>query len=199
MKHLFYLCGKSASGKDTVYEELLKDESLHLRPLVPYTTRPIRAGEMEGQEYHFTDEETLRRLEKAGKVIEERTYETVCGLWTYFTVDDGILEGDTDVIGIGTLQSYVRLRDYFGEKQVIPMYIQVDDGRRLERALKRERKPGNRRYEEMCRRFLADQKDFSREKTARAGITRRFENNGTIQECIDEIAGFILSIKQRRS
>ena len=91
MKHLFYLCGKSASGKDTIYEELLKDESLQLRPLVPYTTRPIRAGEMEGQEYHFTDRETLRRLEKAGKVIEERTYETVCGLWTYFTVDDGIL------------------------------------------------------------------------------------------------------------
>ena len=101
---------------DTIYEELLKDESLQLRPLVPYTTRPIRAGEMEGQEYHFTDRETLRRLEKAGRVIEERTYETVCGLWTYFTVDDGILEGDTDVIGIGTLQSYVRLRDYFGER-----------------------------------------------------------------------------------
>ena len=193
MKHLFYLCGKSASGKDTVYEELLKDESLHLRPLVPYTTRPIRAGEMEGLEYHFTDEETLRRLEKAGKVIEERTYETVCGLWTYFTVDDGILEGDTDVIGIGTLQSYVRLRDYFGEKQVIPLYIQVDDGLRLERALKRERKPGNRRYEEMCRRFLADQADFSEENLRRAGIGRRFQNDENRSICIAEIAEYIRS------
>ena len=193
MKHLFYLCGKSASGKDTIYEELLKDESLQLRPLVPYTTRPIRAGEMEGQEYHFTDRETLRRLEKAGKVIEERTYETVCGLWTYFTVDDGILEGDTDVIGIGTLQSYVRLRDYFGEKQVIPLYIQVDDGLRLERALKRERKPGNRRYEEMCRRFLADQADFSEENLRRAGIGRRFQNDEDRSICIAEIAAYIRS------
>ena len=93
MKHLFYLCGKSASGKDTIYEELLKDESLQLRPLVPYTTRPIRAGEMEGQEYHFTDRETLRRLEKAGRVIEERTYETVCGLWTYFTSNGSVVDG----------------------------------------------------------------------------------------------------------
>ena len=81
---------------------------------------------------------------------------------------------------------------------MVPIYIEVDDGIRLERALRRERKQKQPQYEEMCRRFLADQKDFSGEKTARAGITRRFKNNGTIQECIDEIAGFILSIKQRR-
>ena len=32
------------------------------------------------------------------------------------------------------------------------------------------------KYEELCRRFLADAKDFSEEKLNEAGITRRFVN-----------------------
>ena len=73
MNHLFYLIGKSASGKDAVYENLLENEALALRPLVPWTTRPIRAKEQDGVDYHFTDEEGLRALELQGRVIEKRT------------------------------------------------------------------------------------------------------------------------------
>ena len=188
--------GKSASGKDTIYEKLLKDETLHLLPLIPYTTRPIRTGETEGQEYHFTDEAGLRRLQLAGKVIEQRTYETVQGPWTYFTVDDGILEKGADILGIGTLDSYRKLRDYFGSDRVIPLYIQVDDGLRLERALKRERKPGNHQYEEMCRRFLADQNDFSEERLKEAGISRRFQNDDDRSVCIAEVRDYIRNLEE---
>ena len=73
MRHLFYLMGKSASGKDSVYEYLLEDDELSLKPLIPWTTRPIRAKEQEGVEYHFTDEEGLHALEMQGRVIEKRT------------------------------------------------------------------------------------------------------------------------------
>ena len=79
---------KSATGKDTIYKRLTEDQELLLRRLVPYTTRPIRDGESEGREYHFVDEETLERLQKAGKVVELRVYDTVQGLWKYFTVCD---------------------------------------------------------------------------------------------------------------
>ena len=41
MHHLFYLMGKSASGKDTIYQELQR--RLALRPLILHTTRPRRA------------------------------------------------------------------------------------------------------------------------------------------------------------
>ena len=218
MRHLFYLIGKSATGKDTIYEELLKDDSLLLSPLVPYTTRPIRAGEVDGQEYHFTDEAGFEKLQREGKVIEARTYQTVLGPWTYFTVDDGGLSSDEcqagdrasaadspkaasgpeggcapaeDILGIGTLESYVKLRDYYGKDHVIPLYIEVDDGLRLERALKRERKPGNHKYEEMCRRFLADQADFSEEKLEEAGIVRRFNNDEDRSICIGEVSDYI--------
>ena len=173
--HLFYLMGKSASGKNAVYEYLLQDSTLALEALIPWTTRPIRAKELEGVEYHFTDEEGLRRLEQAGRVIEKRTYLTEHGPWTYFTVDDET-HPSCDRIGIGTLESFLKIRDYYPEGYVVPVYIEVEDGLRLSRALKRERKPGNHRYEEMCRRFLADQKDFSEENLHAAGIRRRFKN-----------------------
>ena len=86
---------------------------------------------------------------------------------------------------IGTLETYVKIRDYFGADRVIPIYIEVEDGERLARALKRERKPENQKYEEMCRRFLADSADFSEEKIKEAGVTKRFINDdrdGTLEE-----------------
>ena len=52
----------------------------------------------------------------------------------------------------------------------------VEDGERLSRALNREREQENPRYEEMCRRFIADQSDFSEENILNAGIEKRFQN-----------------------
>ena len=95
-----------------------------------------------------------------------------------------------DYLGIGTLESYLKMREYYGEEALCPIYIEVEDGERLERALKREREQEKPRYEDMCRRFLADQKDFSEKKIAAAGIQRRFQNN-SIEECVNEIADYI--------
>lgn len=198
MKHLFYLMGKSATGKDTLYESLLENPSLNLKPLIPWTTRPIRAKEVDGVDYHFTDEAGLRELNLNGRVIEQRTYQTEHGPWTYFTVDDEDRLID-DRIGIGTLESFRRIRDYYPSGYVIPLYIEVEDGRRLERALKRERKPGNHRYEEMCRRFLADQKDFSEENLISSGITRRFQNNDDRNLCLKALTEYIRVIQKESS
>ena len=198
MEHkIFYLMGKSAAGKDTVYEELLQDEELDLVPLIPYTTRPIREAEQDGVDYHFTDEEGYRKLAEAGKVIEMREYQTVLGPWKYYTVDDGTLDfAQADILAIGTLESYRKLSDYYGPGRVIPLYIEVEDGIRLGRALKRELKPGNHKYEEMCRRFLADQKAFSEEKLAEVGIERRFNNDDERETCIEEIRSLIRDIQE---
>ena len=74
------------------------------------------------------------------KVIEFRTYETMCGPWTYFTVDDGQFNLEKqDCLMIGTLESYEKMKLYFGEKNIVPLYLYIDDGIRLERALFREK------------------------------------------------------------
>ena len=77
---------------------------------------------------------------------------------------------------IGTLEAYTKIRDYFGKDKVLPIYIEVEDGERLLRAIAREKSQDVPKYEEMCRRFLADAKDFSEENLVSAGIEKRFLN-----------------------
>jgi guanylate kinase len=90
-------------------------------------------------------------------------------------------------IGLGTPESFVKIKNYYGEDRVIPIYIEVEDGLRLQRALDRERSMEEPKYEEMCRRFLADQKDFCEENIIAAGISKRFYNNEMLQTCIEEV------------
>ena len=184
MNCIFYIMGKSSSGKDTIYNRIRSEENLI--PVVLYTTRPMRENEENGREYHFVDRACFDKMKLEGKVIEERIYNTIHGEWIYFTSSDSIDIEKGNCIGIGTLESYVKIKEHFGEA-VVPIYIEVEDGLRLARAVERERTQTNPKYAELCRRFLADSIDFSEEKLIEAGIMRRFSNDGDIEECIDEI------------
>ena len=191
---IFCIIGKSGTGKDTLYRELLDDGALPFERLVPCTTRPIRAGERDGREYYFYTVDEMRALEQAGRIIESRCYETVHGPWYYFTADDGQIDPAAhSTLLIGTLESYVALRDYFGADKVVPIYVEVEDGERLQRALDRERAEEQPKYRELCRRFLADCEDFSDEKIAEAGITRRFEND-SLERCKNEIKQYLIEM-----
>ncbi len=188
MGKIFCIMGKSATGKDTIYKRLLADGALKLNKIVTYTTRPIREGERAGEEYFFIDDATADRLHAEGKIVELRAYNTVHGIWKYMTVDDGNLDlVDKDYLIIGTPESYTKCVEYFGADVMVPLLITVDDGVRLERALRRERKQKTPKYEEMCRRFLADAEDFSESKIAQAGIMKRFVNED-LERCYGEIA-----------
>ena len=190
MGKIYYMMGKSSSGKDTLYKEVLKALP-KLKTLVLYTTRPIREGEQEGIEYHFVTDEELERFEKAGKIIEERTYDTVYGAWKYATIEDGQINlAAYDYLVIGTLESYAGMKKCYGAENLVPIYLEVEDGERLSRALSRERQQEQPKYEEMCRRFLADQKDFSEENLEEAGIVRRYYNDDKVQ-CLEKIIGEI--------
>lgn len=190
MGKIYYIMGKSSSGKDTLYKEVLKALP-ELKTLVLYTTRPIREREQEGVEYHFVTDEELERFEKAGKIIEERTYDTVYGAWKYATIEDGQINlAAYDYLVIGTLESYAGMKKCYGAENLVPIYIEVEDGERLSRALSRERQQEQPKYEEMCRRFLADQKDFSEENLKEAGIVRRYYNDDKVQ-CLEKIIGEI--------
>ena len=190
MGKIYCVMGKSSSGKDTVYKKL-KEQYKEFRLIVPYTTRPIREGEKDGVEYYFVDPEQFRAMKEDGKVIESRSYNTKCGIWTYFTADDGQIDlSAADYLLIGTLVSYQALREYFGEEAIVPVYLEVEDGLRLARALERERRQEKPKYAEMCRRFLADEEDFSEENLERAGITKRFQNTD-LDQVTQEIASYM--------
>ena len=187
MGKIFYIMGKSASGKDTIYKELM-EKMPKFHSIVPYTTRPMREGEKDGVEYFFTDREELERQLASGKVIESRTYQTIAGPWTYYTVDDGQFDvaDDESCLMIGTLESYEKMCAYFEAGKMVPVYIEVPDGIRLLRAVKREENQKKPNYREVCRRYLADEKDFSEENLERLGITKRYQNTD-MEMCVEEI------------
>lgn len=181
---LYILMGKSSSGKDTIFKELINDKELDINTIVTYTTRPVREGEADGVEYNFVSREDMERMESSGKVIERRTYNTIYGEWDYFTVDDGLYDiCRKDYLIIGTLESFEKIRDYYGHDKVVPLYIEVEDGERLSRALARERGQAEPKYAEMCRRFLADEEDFRMDRLEKLGI-KDIYNNNDIGDCI---------------
>jgi len=192
MGKIIFLMGKSTTGKDTIYKNILGNNKYSLKKVVPYTTRPMRDGEADGVQYFFLNEDGYERLKNDRKIIEERTYNTQYGPWRYFTVDDGQIDlENSSSLMIGTLESYISISDYYGKENVIPIYIQIPDRLRLERGMHREEKQDNPRYDEMCRRFLADNEDFSEEKLENAGINKRFNNDRSVDECINDIYTYI--------
>ncbi len=191
MGKIVCLMGKSSSGKDTIYKRLLTQKNVPLQTIVPYTTRPIRVGEQDGVEYHFTDEEGFQRLLAQGAVVEARAYDTCYGVWRYFTVaDEGIDLSAHSYVLIGTPEAYIQLCRFYGEDKVLPVMIELDDGVRLQRALDREKAQDHPKYEELCRRYLADAQDFSEEKLACSKIDRTFYND-QLDSCINEITDYL--------
>ena len=186
MAKLYVIMGKSSTGKDTVYKRIV--EKTDVTTITMYTTRPMRAGEAQGREYFFIDEETLADLEKEDKIIELRAYNTVHGIWKYLTVDDGQInpESEEKYLIIATLEAYEKYLAYYGKEVVVPIYIEVDDRTRIHRALQREDAEQNPQYKEMCRRFIADEEDFSEEKLKMAGIDMRYDNYD-LDICVDTI------------
>ena len=196
MSRIFCIMGKSASGKDKIYKALMQDEALQLEKIVTYTTRPIREKEKDGREYHFVTREAFEAMREKGQVIEYRKYDTYFGPWYYFTADDGQIDLEhKDYLIINTPEALKGLQAFYGREKVVPLYVEVEDGERLLRAITREQKQAHPAYEELCRRFLADAEDFSEEKLKEADVREdnRFLNRqDAMEDCVSTIRDRIL-------
>ncbi|MDR0991643.1 MAG: guanylate kinase [Ruminococcus sp.] len=186
MGKLICIIGKSGSGKDTLYKNIISDPKLRLMPVTPYTTRPKRKEETDGEDYHFVTLETMKAMEAAGEIIEKRVYHTVHGDWFYFTRKFELQnEGKTAAI-ITTPAAFLKLAEVFGNKNLIIVYLDTDDKTRLERSVNRESEQPTPNYQEVCRRFLADEKDFAFIKTEDWGSYcgyYRIDSGKSIDDC----------------
>lgn len=127
------------------------------------TTRPLRDGEVNGREYYFISQDEMDALDYEHKLIERRDFETVEGVWRYATGFEEINLEKYSYLTPNTWIGYQKYLEYFDSNCLVPVYFELDKGVRLERALIRERKQTKANYLEMCRRFLADAKDFAPE------------------------------------
>lgn len=163
------LLGKSATGKDTIERQLLK--AAEFNKFVNYTTRPKRDGEEDGVTYHFVTEEYLKQ--HSDEVIYKTSYDIIKpngdkGVWTYAFLND--IQPGKVYITTASLTMYAAVKSYFNfnpRVHIKGIYLTVNDEDRLLRAIKRSH-DGN--YAEVCRRYLADEEDFSRRKLEEVGI-----------------------------
>ena len=205
MGKIFVVMGKTSSGKDTVYKRVLEQLAAKVGEAAPktvviYTTRPMRPGEENGVTYFFVTEEKLQVLREQGRVMEERCFHTVHGPWYYFTVNDGQIDlQHHSYMMINTLAGFEMIRAYYsknGENVVVPIYIEADAKDRLIRYINRESLQEKPNYKEVCRRFLADEEDFSEDELNRLGITKRYFNRN-LDECCQEIEEDIRTLLER--
>jgi len=169
MGYIYCLVGKSGTGKDTVMEQILADKDLKIEKIVPYTTRPKRENEIEGVNYHYVDIPKMEQMEREGLIIERRSYDTVHGIWNYFTADKDI-DRQKDYIIITTQEALGRFVEKFGQDNIYVIYLQLDDKVRLERCIAREAMQEKPNFKEVCRRFLTDEDDFDE------NVLRNFKN-----------------------
>ena len=124
------------------------------------------------------------------------------GLWNQGVIrpsmDRGIISrrkmDKGDFVLISTLEGFEKISRFYGANKVVPLYIEVDDMTRIERSLKREKEQKNPCVSEVCRRFLADEKDFSKENLKRLNITDKIVND-SVENALREI---VLRIKSGR-
>ena len=144
------LFGKSGSGKDTI-QNLLVSASPFTHKIISCTTRPKRDYEVEGEDYFFIDNEAFGEKVCNGEMLEATTFRD----WFYGTPMSGLNPkllnvGVFNIEGINCLLADSRL-------DVLPILIVAPNRVRLLRSLNREAHPD---CTEICRRYLADEKDF---------------------------------------
>ena len=187
MGKIILFMGPSSSGKDTIKRRLIKENKFALKEMIMSTTRPMRTGEVEGRDYYFKTEKEMLELEEQGKIIEKRKYDTVYGPWYYFTTSTTIDLGNNNYIGSNTLKGLDQFVKFYGIENILSLLIKVDDGIRLQRALDREKMEENPKYQELCRRFLADSLDFSKENINKRPITSIINNNSSLDNTMEEV------------
>ena len=131
------ICGKSASGKDTLLKELKKDG---IGTIVSTTSRPAREGEKDGREYDFISKEDFISKIENGGFLEYRSYNTLvdgkADIWYYGipkeTVDK--LDPDMDYAVILDLQGTKAFLDYYGSENCFVCYMEASEEVRRKRA-----------------------------------------------------------------
>ena len=187
MGKIILFMGPSNSGKDTIIRTLVKENKFAFKEMIMSTTRPMRTGEIEGREYYFKTVEEMLDLEKQGKIIEKRKYDTVYGPWYYFTTSSSIDLDNYNYVGSNTLEGLDQFVKFYGMENIISLLVTIDDGIRLQRALDREKMEKNPKYQELCRRFLADSIDFSEENINKRPITSIINNNSSLDNTMEEV------------
>lgn len=177
------IVGKSGAGKDFIKNQLLSTYPDLFAPVIGYTTRPPRANEKDGVNYHFVSENDFSRLIYEKQMLEYTQFRG----WHYGTSIQGL---DSQKINLGVLnpEGVKILKENLSQNDIVTVYILASGKTRLLRDLNREDLPN---CTEICRRYLTDTEDF---KQFSADYFFLNENKEITVKELDQIKNSILKI-----
>ena len=146
---MILLIGKTASGKDSILNEVVK---LGYEKLVTYTTRPMRPGEIEGINYHYISNEEFLLKDKEGFFAETTSYNVATGeTWYYGSALEDFNKDRVMIVNPDGVKQISKIKSL----NPVVFYIQADEEVIRKRLLKR----GDNK-DESERRIAADDRDF---------------------------------------
>ena len=185
------LCGKSASGKDAIAKRLCQRG---FTPIVTCTSRPMREGEANAEDYWFYPKEVFEKLIEEDMVIEYRSYKTLVNgkedIWYYGTLKNDY-KPNKDYVIILDLDGAKAFMDCYGKENCFCVSIEASDSTRTERAMKR----GSFDETEWDRRVEADFEAFSEERVEDVCDGRVY--NGS-QTRLSSVVGYIIRGFEKR-
>lgn len=92
---IILLIGKTAVGKDTIRNLLLK--KFDLNTVISYTTRPKRLGETDGVDYYFVNDGKMNQLIHSPECIEHTEYNVNNTLYRYCLIEDLFKENKINI------------------------------------------------------------------------------------------------------
>lgn len=148
---MLIILGKTASGKDTIVNELVSKHGF--KKLVTYTTRPKRKKEIPEATYHYISEQEFLEKAQQGFFAEYKVYKTEEGIWYYGSAIQDYTNTDEKCVIILTpsgLKDILKLKIEFSS-----IYLYANNLTIKERLVKR----GDKK-EEAERRLKQDNIDF---------------------------------------
>lgn len=184
MIYILIICGKTASGKNTVVNELVKKYGY--RQIITYTNRPKRKAEEQDITYHFISEDEFKQKIEEDFFAEYKTYDTEFGTWYYGTSLKDLENADDKSVIILTPDGYRDIKDKLTKKDIC-IYLYANNT-----TLKNRLKKRGDNTKEADRRLQHDYKDFKGfENEANKIVYNNCDDN------IDDVAKKILSIIER--
>ena len=146
---MILLCGRTASGKNTIRDEIVK---LGVKPIVTYTTRPMRKGEIDGVTYHFITNDDFLGKESEGFFAETTSYNVATGdIWHYGTAKEDLSGGRVLIVNPDGLKAIKDMKDI----KTTSFLIYADEETIWNRLMQR-----GDSEKEAKRRLQADNEDF---------------------------------------
>ena len=174
---MLILVGESASGKDKVRKMLVKEYGF--KPLITYTTRPMRKGEKQHSTYHFISEEDFKKKINNHFFAEWKEYKTTDGVWYYGSALKDYQQADKNTVVILTPGSVKDLQNKNIKTYVTYIYAN------LRTRMKRLSLRGDS-HDEIERRIKADEYDFQGVEILADHITRNHFDDD-IYDVVDDI------------